>query len=161
MSLLKWLFGKKEHISEDTIKHSSIGTFNKVGRMMSGGHSQRNIDLLKKNKIDYKIEKTYSNGVRIGSVPNHKEPKKKKGINQSWFPKNWNDNTIIRAGQVVARGSVMDDGVAKIGHYRNVQVGIIRTKGKIATIFPTNIQKDRKGRVLNECRKNERISRRK
>lgn len=76
MGLIKWLLGPKEKISKKAIKHSTIGEFNTKRRLVSGGHSQKNIKYLERNNIPYNIEKTYSNGVRVGNIPSHKSPKK-------------------------------------------------------------------------------------
>lgn len=159
MGLIRWIFGKKENISKSSIEHSSIGSFNTNGRMLSGGHSQKNINHLKKNNVPYNIEKTYVNGVRVGNIPSHKSPKKRTGNNQSWFPKHWNDGTIKRAGQVVARGEKLKDGETKFGHYGRVNVGIKRTNGKISTIFPASRQQNKKGVEVCERRKTKRTNR--
>lgn len=50
----------------------------------------------------------------------------------------------------MARGKKYKDGYVKSGFYNNVNVGIIRTNRKIATIFPMNIQKNKKGIEINE-----------
>ena len=42
----------------------------------------------------------------------------------------------------------------KVGYYENVNVGVIRTNGNVATIFPMNIQKNRKGKIIDERKKN-------
>lgn len=159
MGLIKWLLGPKEKISKKAIKHSTIGEFNTKRRLVSGGHSQKNIKYLERNNIPYNIEKTYSNGVRVGNIPSHKSPKKQTWNTQSWFPKYWNDKTIKRAGQVVARGKKLNDGYPKFGHYSNVNVGIIRTNGKIATIFPASKQLNKKGGEIREQRKAKRTYR--
>lgn len=162
MSLFKWLFGPKEEIKETTIEHSSKGEFTKnSNRLEKGGHGQENIEYLKKNNIEFNVVKTYKNGVRVGYVPGHISRKKQTGIEQSWFPKNWGRATIKRAGQVVSRGEKSKDGVIKEGHYGNVNVGVIRTNGSIATIFPMSVQKDKKGRIIDERRQTKRINKRK
>lgn len=146
MDLLKWLFSKKEKIENTAIKHSCLGTYNKAKtRLVSGGHGQQAIRYMKRKGIDYNVNKTYSNGVRVGNVTNHKNKLKKTGNNQSWFPKWWNNKTIKRAGQVTALGKKLDNGKIKVGYYGNVKVGIIRTNGKIATIFPLCLQTNKKG----------------
>lgn len=155
------MLGPKEKISEKSIKHSSLGDFRKSGRMKSGGHGEENLNHLRQNNISYNVVKTYSNGVRVGNVPNHENKKKKTGDNQAWFPENWTRTTIKRAGQVVARGNKYPDGKVKSGHYSNVNVGIIRTNSEIATIFPMSPQKDKKGVVLSEQRTNRNSVRRK
>ena len=159
MGFIKWLFGSKEHISDKALEHSSKGEYQSNGRIKSGGHGQKNINSLKKNNIPYNIEKTYVNGVRVGNVPSHKSPNKRTGDNKSWFPKHWNDGTIKRAGQVVARGKKLKDGETKFGHYGRVNVGIKRTNGKISTIFPTNKQLNKKGVEVRERRKAKRTNR--
>ncbi len=162
MGFIKWLFGSKEKISNKTLEHSSKGEFTKnSNRLISGGHGQENIDYMNENNIEYNIVKEYNNGVRVGNVPKHISRHKQRGINQSWFPKKWDRNKIKKAGQVVSRGAKLKDGQVKTGHYDNVNIGIMRTNGKIATIFPMNIQKDKKGKIINGCKKNKRTYSRK
>lgn len=159
MGFIKWLFGSKEHISDKVLEHSSKGEYQSNGRIKSGGHGQKNINHLKKNNILYNIEKTYVNGVRVGNIPNHKKMRKQTGQSQSWFPKCWSDATIKRSGQVVARGEKLKDGETKFGHYGRVNVGIIRTNGKISTIFPASKQLNKKGVEVRERRKTKRTNR--
>ena len=158
MSYFKWLLGPKEKISNETLSHSSKGDYQSNGRIKSGGHGEECIKHLKKNNIKFNIVKIYKNGVRVGNIPNHKEPRKRTGLTQTWFPQQWSRNTIKRAGQVVARGKKLNDGVTKFGHYGNVNVGIIRTNGKISTIFPTSTQYNRKGIEIREYRKIKKIN---
>ncbi|AGX44478.1 EndoU domain-containing protein [Clostridium saccharobutylicum] len=111
----------------------------KVSKMKGGGHGQANIDFLDKNGIEYNIEKEYPNGVRVGNVPDHKVKAKRSGMEQSWFPKAWSESDIQAAGEAVANMSGntgVADGVAVFGEYNGVRVGVIRTNGKIATVFP-------------------------
>ena len=99
--------------------------------------------LLDKYGITYNIVKTYSNGVRVGNVPDHKDGRKREGIGQSWFPESWSPKDIIRAGEHVAglkKNRHVPDGKIVYGMYKGVRVGIIRTNGKIATVFPDSIQ---------------------
>ena len=94
---------------------------------------------LDKYGIKYNIEVTYPNGVRVGNIPNHKNPNKRKSRGQAWFPKSWTSKDIRRAGEHVAglKGNRhIPDGKTVYGVYKSVRVGIIRTNGKIATIFP-------------------------
>lgn len=150
MSFFRWLFRKKEHIEKNVIEHSSKGdfTFNpkskKISRMKSGGHGQENIDFLKKIGFQYNIVKEYDNGVRIGNVVLHKDVKKRTGTNQSWFPKEWGRKDIFEAGNYVARHEEKaPDGIQVDTMYKEVNVGIIRTNGKVSTIYPTKMQKER------------------
>ena len=97
--------------------HSFDGEFTanyktgKLSKLKSGGHGQSCIDLMDKNELKYKITKTYPNGVRVGEhVSKLKSNKHTK------------------------------DGVPMYGVYKGVRVGVIRTNGHIATIFPDSNQ---------------------
>ena len=97
----------KAKIEIGDITHSTKGDFTynpktgKVSRMKGGGHGQDNIDFLIENNIEFNIEKTYSNGVRVGNVPKHKTPSKRIGTEQAWFPENWSNDKIKNAGGVI------------------------------------------------------------
>ena len=57
----------------------------------------------------------------------------------AWFPKNWTPKDMIRAGEHVSqlkhnRGA--RDGQTIWGTYKGVRIGVIKTHGQIATIFP-------------------------
>ncbi|MEG2412633.1 MAG: minor capsid protein [Clostridium sp.] len=157
---------RKLNMPKDTLKHSNEGDFNnprnpkkvKPGeiRLKSGGHGQDNIKLLEKRKIEYNIIKEYSNGVRCGNVPNHKEPAKKIGLGQVWFPKDWTEIKIKKAGEYVANlkdkskyiiqeFKVNDEVVAiyKFANYDDVTVcTCYNTKLKrVMTIFPDGEQR--------------------
>ncbi|MCI5729091.1 MAG: EndoU domain-containing protein [Clostridia bacterium] len=72
-------------------------------------------------------------------MPNHKNPNKRKSMGQTWFPKSWTTKDIRHAGEHVAglKGNRhVPDGKAVYGVYKGVRVGVIRTNGKIATVFP-------------------------
>ncbi len=140
---LKELF-RKEDISEKTLEHSSKGEYTQSGRMKSGGHGQEALDYMDKHGIKYNITKTYPNGVRVGNVPRHDKPRKRTGENQSWFPKTWDRKRIKKAGQSVVKGKKLDDGKIKVGRHKKVDIGIIWTKGKVATIFPLSKQKNKR-----------------
>lgn len=146
--------GSGRKVSDFAAVHSNEGAFTreqyKVNgkvhirlRLRSGGHGQKGLDLLDKYHISYKIVKTYPNGVRVGYVPRHKSPLKQKGMGQSWFPKNWSQKDIRKAGEQVVglkRNRHNPDGVAVYGNYKGVRVGVIKTHGKIATVFPDSNQ---------------------
>lgn len=51
------------------------------------------------------------------------------------------------------RDKIKNDEQIKVGYYENVNVGVIRTNGNVATIFPMNIQKNRKGKIIDERKK--------
>ena len=110
---------------------------------MSGGHGQRGMDLLDKYHIAYHVVKTYPNGVRVGYIPDHKNKFKRSGIGQAWFPQNWTEKDIKRAGSHVASLKAnrhIPDGQTAFGMYKGVRVGVKRTHGKIGTVFPDNVQ---------------------
>lgn len=98
---------------------------------------------MEENGILYNIEKTYDNGVRIGNIPDHKNPLKRIGTGQSWFPETWDTTKINNAGEYVVglhKGEAITNGVPIYGIYDGVEVGVIYTNGKPATIFPNAIQ---------------------
>lgn len=146
--------GSGTSASDFAVIHSSEGTFRKSQtkingkmvlkmRLVSGGHSEASLKLLNKYGIKYVITKTFSNGVRIGNVENHPMKIKKIGNGQSWFPKSWSNKDIKRAGEHVAnlkhnRG--IANGKIIYGTWNEVRVGVIKTNGKIATIFPDTNQ---------------------
>lgn len=104
---------------------------------------KKNIQLLKKYKIQYNIQKVYSNGVRIGNIPNHRKKAKRSGNNQAWFPSKWSEKDIKRAGEHVAalkHNRKIANGVPMFGNYKGVRVGVIKTNGRISTIFPDSDQ---------------------
>ncbi len=147
-------YGTGRSVSDFALVHSSEGSFTRSqtrvnGKMVvklrldNGGHAQKGMDLLDKYGIKYNIEKTYSNGVRVGNVPDHKNPKKRKSMSQTWFPRSWTENDIRRAGEHVAslKGNRhIPNGKPVYGIYKSVRVGVIRTNGKIATVFPDSDQ---------------------
>lgn len=142
--------GSGTSASDYAVIHSSEGTFRKTQerengkmrlkmRLASGGHGQDNIELLKKYKIGYEITKTFSNGVRIGNVENHPNEIKKIYSGQSWFPSSWTNKDIKKAGEHVAslkHNRHTPDGKIMYGTWMGVRVGVMKTNGKIATIFP-------------------------
>ena len=135
----------KVEIPEQSLKHANVGDFTvnpstgKVSKMKGGGHGQSNIDFLRENGFELNIEKTYPNGVRIGNVPHHKTPSKRTGTGQAWFPENWTNKDIESAGQHIANQpnfAGAKNGEVIFGDYNGVRVGVIKTDGKIGTIFP-------------------------
>ena len=132
-------------IDNRTMTHSSVGDFTynpktgAVSKMKGGGHGQANIEFLEANGLEYNIVKVYDNGVRIGNIPDHKVKAKRTGTNQSWFPESWSESDIAKAGAYI--GNLLEnvnaaDGVTVFGNYNGVRVGVIRTNGRISTIFP-------------------------
>lgn len=75
-------YGTGRSVSDFALVHSNEGSFTRSqtrmnGKMVvnlrlhNGGHGQKGMDLLDKYGIEYHIVKTYTNGVRIGNIPNH------------------------------------------------------------------------------------------
>lgn len=130
------------------LKHATLGDFTynprtgALQKMKGGGHGQDNIDFLETNGIEYNIEKTYTNGVRVGNVPSHKEKLKKTGTGQSWFPENWTVDEIQKAGEYVAnlKNARVGQHGAKYSIYKNVEVGVYIESGKVTTVFPNGTQ---------------------
>lgn len=146
--------GSGRSVSDFAVVHSNEGDFKRKQiringkpaiqlRLANGGHGQKGMDLLDKYRIDYNIVKTYPNGVMVGNIPDHLQRNKRTGANQSWFPKSWTEKDIRRAGEHVSglrNNRRMSDGKRVYGVYKGVRVGIIRTNGKIATVFPDSDQ---------------------
>ena len=146
--------GSEKSVSDFALVHSSEGAFTRSLtrvkgkavfklRLSNGGHGQKNIELLNKYGIEYHIVKTYENGVRVGNVPRHMEKAKASETGQSWFPESWTENDIRRAGEHVAslKGNHhVADKDTVWGVYKGVRVGVKRTFGIIATIFPDSDQ---------------------
>lgn len=140
-------YGTGRSVSDFALVHSNEGRYvksqNGALRLKSGGHGQTGMNELDKYGIEYHVVKTYKNGVRVGNIPNHKDKKKRTGTNQAWFPKEWTSKDIKRAGEHVAglKGNRhAPDGKAVFGVYKGVRVGVMRTNGKIATVFPDSDQ---------------------
>jgi hypothetical protein len=146
--------GARGAASQYAVVHSNEGDYTKPGknqhiRLKAGGHGQAGMNELDKYGIEYHVVKTYPNGVRVGYVPNHKEKRKQSGTGQSWFPKEWTSKDIKRAGEHVAnlkhnKSASVKDGKPVFGMWKGVRVGVIRTNGIIATIFPDSNQPTKK-----------------
>lgn len=140
--------GSKRTVSDFALVHSNEGKYTKPQRgqhirLVSGGHGQTNTDQLKKYGIPYNIFKTYPNGVRVGNIPTHKSKTKRTGIGQAWFPKTWTPRDIKHAGEHVAslkHNRNIKDGNTIYGMWKGVRVGVKRTNGRIATVFPDSHQ---------------------
>jgi len=156
-------------VAGPAVKHSTVGDFSSLknpgkpaggsngGRMKGGGHSQANLDELSNRGIEYCIEKTYDNGVRIGGVANHTAPEKRLGRSgQSWFPASWDAEKIKVAGTYAANrpaktrkfynelGEVV--GYNFYQEYDGVTVGVFADgERNIGTIFPDGMQREIEG----------------
>ena len=141
--------GSGRSVSDFALVHSNEGTFTyspktgRISKLKSGGHGQAGLEILKKQGIAFNIVKTYPNGVRIGNIPSHKDPRKRVGTGMAWFPATWTEKDIRHAGEHVAglrHNRRVSSGRTIWGVYKGVRVGVIRTHGKIATVFPDNKQ---------------------
>ena len=59
----------------------------------------------------------------------------------AWFPKNWTVQDMVKAGESVSQtkgNRHKPDGVTMWGTYKGVRVGVKKTNGQIATVFPDN-----------------------
>lgn len=141
----------EKNTTKSTYSHATLGEFTRnprtkqISRMTGGGHGEDNIEFLTAQEIEYNIEKTFSNGVRIGNVPIHKTKVKKDGIGQSWFPEDWTSKDINDAGLFVANdpNNKLVDGFKIFGIYKNIEIGVflsVENNKQINTIFPTNKQ---------------------
>lgn len=120
-----------------------------IQNIKSGGHGQSAMNIMDKNGIVYNIVKTYPNGVRVGNIPSIKSKNKKTGTGMAWFPKNWSVKDMVRAGEHVSRlkhNRGVKDGVTIWGTYKGVRVGVIKTHGQVATIFPDAKSQPSRGR---------------
>lgn len=125
--------------------HSFDGKFShnartgKPQKLKSGGHGQTAIEIMQKNGIEFHIVKTYPNGVRIGNIPDSRQGFKRSKTGMAWFPKNWSQKDMTRAGEHVTglkKNRNAKNGETVWGTWKGVRVGVIKTNGQIATIFP-------------------------
>lgn len=134
-----------KRVHHGALIHSFDGRFSrnpktgKIQNIKSGGHGQSALDIMDRNGIKYNIVKTYPNGVRVGNIPSIKNRAKKSGTGMAWFPRNWTQRDMVRVGEHVSglkknRGA--KDGVTIWGTYKGVRVGVKKTHGQVATIFP-------------------------
>ncbi|MBO5174257.1 MAG: EndoU domain-containing protein [Eubacterium sp.] len=145
--------GAKGQASQYAVVHSNEGDYTKASknrliRLKRGGHGQAGMMELAKYGIEYHVVKTYPNGVRVGYIPNHKEKRKRTGMQQTWFPKSWTSKDIKHAGEHVVNLKAnrhVPDGKRIYGMWKGVRVGVIKTHGQIGTIFPDANQVIKKG----------------
>lgn len=154
-------------IPDKALNHASLGGFSLpanpkkstlLGKMKSGGHGQENINYLEEIGKKYKIEHTYKNGLRIGAVDGHESNFKrllenKINTGQSWFPKSWNRTKIKLSGGYVIERNIekfkkLEVGKAIFDNFDGVRVGVMKTNGKPATIFPDNAKSDQNLKTL-------------
>lgn len=147
------------------IAHSEIGEFPlppkpqlslEPSSMESGGHGQKNLDYLAALGWDFKITKTWPNGVRIGYIAKHSTPSKRGVLDsagipqsgQSWFPPSWTATDIQAAGNFVLNNNRVAWAAIPRGTagtissiYRGIKVILLKTYDKsytddIGSIYP-------------------------
>lgn len=142
-------------IHHQALIHSIEGNYTKnpktgkIQKLINGGHGQDAIDFMKKKGLNFEINKTFKNGVRVGNVKDHKNKSKQKGNNQSWFPKSWTQKDVTKAAEHVVclkHNKGTKDGITMWGKFKGVWVGVKKTHGNIATVFPDRNQSDKKKR---------------
>ncbi|MBX7227709.1 MAG: EndoU domain-containing protein [Chitinophagales bacterium] len=145
------------HINDKALIHSNVGDFAGAGnpkkslapgKMLGGGHGQANIDKLEQLNREYQIVHEYKNGVRIGSISKIADKFKKTSstkmiAGQSWFPPSWDELKIMQAGKFVISNNMkkflsITEGIPIFDNFEGVRVGVMKTEGKPATIFPDN-----------------------
>lgn len=146
-----------KRVHHGALIHSFDGNFShdqKTGavlKLKSGGHGQSAMDVMDKNGIAYNVVKTFPNGVRVGNIPSIKNKMKRTGTGMAWFPKSWTVKDMVRAGEHVSglkSNRNAPDGVTMWGTYKGVRVGVIRTNGQIATVFPDSRYQPKPGRKM-------------
>ncbi|MCL2215410.1 MAG: phage minor head protein [Defluviitaleaceae bacterium] len=119
------------------LNHAIHGDFNRVGRITGGAHGYTAIARLRGRGIIANTTRTTSNGVVFGNIPSHKEPFKRVGELQAWFPETWSEQTILSAGIATANRGVSVSGRAKEFVYQGVNVRVLYTDGIISSIAPS------------------------
>lgn len=133
-------------VNKERLDHSSLGDWTKTNRLEKGGHGQKGMQKLLSTGVEPVIYKEYSNGVRIGSIPNHINKMKRTGsdkpnsdIGQSWFPKDWNDDKVLLAGTYTANFGTGND-IVKKAVFKDVEVVIFLNNEQVGTICPNNMR---------------------
>ena len=142
---------KKIKVSKNEMKHSSRGIFSYLNRkpvkMLKGGHGERNIQYLQRQKLPHAVDSIDSNGVRHGHITCHSRPRERQFNGHVWFPQKWDDSTISKAGEHIAnlkKNIKSADHVPMHGKYKGVYVVVYKSRGRICGICPKFQQK--KGR---------------
>ena len=152
-------------VSDGAMKHTMIGDISGIkdpskprggengGYLRKGGHAYQTMQWLEDNGFEYRIKKTYDNGVVIGGYEGAKAKSKRlKGSSMSWFPETWDSTQIRDAGTYVANNYAESEklfspdgkftGYKLYANYDGVTVGVVTdTKRKIDTIFPDEKQR--------------------
>jgi len=124
-------------ISGKTVNHSVTGDFTQAGRHRGGCHSQAGLAEFDRRGVDYEINRTFSNGVRVGNIPKSKDKFRRSGDCHAWFPESWDEDKILEAGTAIANSDApLIDNYHKTGIYDGVAVRVLFVDGKVATVCP-------------------------
>lgn len=136
-------------VSEAALQHSTIGTYNSAGRIIGGCHTEAGMQELTRRSIEYVIDGAFTNGVRLGHITSHKDRFKRQPKQQAFFPVEWDDDMILKAGTAVANSDApLQMGYHKVGEYMGVMVRVLfKTdgSGEIASVCPDYDQQVLKG----------------
>ncbi len=111
----------------------------KIISLRAGGHGETALEIMNREGVDYTIQKTFKNGVRTGFLEINGNKRKRNPYGMAWFPSNWSQRDMVRAGEHIGRlkrNRGVPDGRTIWGTYKGVRIGVIKTNGQIATIFP-------------------------
>lgn len=130
-------------IHHEGIIHSFEGEYTikdgNPARLKKGGHGQAAMDVMDENGIKYQVNKTFSNGVRVGNIPDAVQKFRQSGDNHSWFPSSWTDRTVIAASEYVLKlkkNAGATEGQKITGTYKGVRVIAWVGKNGISSIYP-------------------------
>ena len=108
-------------------------------KMLGGGHTEENLAYLRKHHFRYGIDTEFDNGVRLGNIRKHNKPENRQRNGHAWFPRDWDRQDIIAAGNHVMglkKNRHPKDHKKCTGRYRGVSVGVYCNQGEIHTVFP-------------------------
>ena len=134
-------------VGERALNHPTVGDYLRPGkeypkgRLRGGCHTQEGIAELEKRGIAYNMTDIHTNGVRFGNIPGHRQPFKRRGNGQAWFPESWTREDVRIAGLYVANRGDIDDSEnspAKVGIWKDVNVRVIfSSDGGVSTVHPS------------------------
>ena len=100
-------------IRKSTLDHTTKGAFtnlknpskppggNNGGKPEKGFHAESSFKLLEDKGFKCQVNETLPNGVRIGTIQEHKTRIKREDNGQVWFPKDWTDDDILVAATAI------------------------------------------------------------
>lgn len=137
-------------IRKSTLDHTTKGVFTKLknpnkpanlkngGRPDKGFHSESSFNILEKNGTPGNITQILPNGVRVGNVQFHKSKIKREENGQTWFPKDWTDEDILKAAIFILNKPLSKDKFKYVGNYtlHDETVRLIVYKNNPGTVYP-------------------------